>query len=80
MIQSSLGKKQDPVSKITRAKRAGGVAQAVEHLPGKLKAKKSKHKTGTGGFNQQHQIDALWFSFRFGSRKCKSVVSLCDSV
>jgi hypothetical protein len=28
----SNGRKQDPISIITRAKRAGGVAQAVEHL------------------------------------------------
>jgi hypothetical protein len=33
MIQASLGKKQDPISKITRAKKAGDVAQAVECLP-----------------------------------------------
>jgi hypothetical protein len=25
--------KQDPISKITKAKEAGGVAQMVEHLP-----------------------------------------------
>jgi hypothetical protein len=28
----ALAKKQDPVSKITRAKRSGGVAQVVQHL------------------------------------------------
>jgi hypothetical protein len=33
-----LGKKQDPLSKITRSKRAGGAAQAVESLPSKYKA------------------------------------------
>jgi hypothetical protein len=32
-----LGKKQDPISKISRAKNAGGVTQAVEHLPSKCK-------------------------------------------
>jgi hypothetical protein len=30
-VQSGLGKKQDPISKITRAKRAGGMAQEVEN-------------------------------------------------
>jgi hypothetical protein len=30
MVQASLGKKQDPISKITRAKRAGGMAQGVD--------------------------------------------------
>jgi hypothetical protein len=28
-VQAELDKKQDPISKITRAKRAGGVAQVV---------------------------------------------------
>jgi hypothetical protein len=32
MVHVDLGKKkQDPVTKIIRAKRAGGVAQVVEH-------------------------------------------------
>jgi hypothetical protein len=34
----SLGKKQDYISKTTRAKRAGGMPQAVEHLSSKCKA------------------------------------------
>jgi hypothetical protein len=34
-------KKQDPISKITRVKRAEGVNQAVEYLPHKHKALKS---------------------------------------
>jgi hypothetical protein len=38
MVQGSLGKKQDPITKITRAKKAGGVAKVVEHLPPKCKA------------------------------------------
>jgi hypothetical protein len=29
------GKKQDPIFKITRAKRAGGMAQTAKHLPSK---------------------------------------------
>jgi hypothetical protein len=33
VVQAVLGKKQDPVYKITRGeKRAGGMAQVVEHL------------------------------------------------
>jgi hypothetical protein len=32
------GQKQDPISKITRVKRAGGVVQVVEYLPSKHKA------------------------------------------
>jgi hypothetical protein len=34
-FQVSLGKKRDPISKITRTKGDGGVAQAEEHLPSK---------------------------------------------
>jgi hypothetical protein len=45
MVQTSLGKKRDPISKITRAKRAGGVAQVVEPLPSKCKALSSNPKT-----------------------------------
>jgi hypothetical protein len=37
MVQASLGRKQDPISKITKAERTGGV-QVVEHLPNKCKA------------------------------------------
>jgi hypothetical protein len=33
VVQVALGKKQDPNSKITRAKRAGAVAREVELLP-----------------------------------------------
>jgi hypothetical protein len=32
-VQATLGKKRDLSLKITRAKRAGGMAEAVEHLP-----------------------------------------------
>jgi hypothetical protein len=38
MVGDSLNKKQNPISKITRAKRAGGVFQAVQHVHGKFKA------------------------------------------
>jgi hypothetical protein len=33
-VQASLGKKPDPISKITRAKRAGGVVQMVDEALG----------------------------------------------
>jgi hypothetical protein len=44
-VHSSLGIKGDPISKITNAKRAGGVAQRVEHLPSKHKALSSTPNT-----------------------------------
>jgi hypothetical protein len=34
-VQASLDKKQYSISKITRAKRAGGMAQVVDYLPSK---------------------------------------------
>jgi hypothetical protein len=38
MIQADLGKQQGPISKTARAKRTGGVAQAIERLSSKHKA------------------------------------------
>jgi hypothetical protein len=38
-------KKQDPISKITRAKRPTGVVQVVEHLPSYCKVKSSSPST-----------------------------------
>jgi hypothetical protein len=38
MVQACLGRRQEPVSKITTAKRAGSVAQAVECLPSECEA------------------------------------------
>jgi hypothetical protein len=37
-VQAGPSKKQNPVSEITKAKRAGSVAQVVEFLPSKLKS------------------------------------------
>jgi hypothetical protein len=37
-----FGKKQDPISKITRIKRTGVVAHAVEHLPHKCSSTEFK--------------------------------------
>jgi hypothetical protein len=45
VVQASLGKKQDPISKITRENRAGVVTQMVKHLPSKCKALSSKPST-----------------------------------
>jgi hypothetical protein len=45
MVQTSLGKKQGPISTITRAKRAGGGAQTVSDLPSKYEALSSNPST-----------------------------------
>jgi hypothetical protein len=42
-FQASPGKKQDPISKITREKRTGGIAHTVEYLPSKHEALSSNH-------------------------------------
>jgi hypothetical protein len=42
MVQAGLDKKRDRISKITRVKNAGGVAQAVERLPSKCEATRLK--------------------------------------
>jgi hypothetical protein len=39
MVQAGQGKKQDPISKITRAKRTRGMAHGIEHLPSKCELK-----------------------------------------
>jgi hypothetical protein len=46
VVQSGWSIKQDPSSKITRAKRAGGMAQAVECLITKGKVRSSNPSTG----------------------------------
>jgi hypothetical protein len=48
VVLASLSKKQDPVFKITRPKRAGGVAQVVERLPCKSDALSSNTSTTKG--------------------------------
>jgi hypothetical protein len=45
IVQAGLGERQDPMSKITRAKRVGGMAQSVQHLPSKCKALNSNSST-----------------------------------
>jgi hypothetical protein len=44
-IKVCLGIKRDPLSKINKAKRAGGVAQVVEHLPHNCEALNSNPNT-----------------------------------
>jgi hypothetical protein len=47
-VLASPGKKQDPISEITKAKKAGGVAQVLELLPSKctpLPAQKTHKQT-----------------------------------
>jgi hypothetical protein len=45
VIQASQGIKQGPISKITNAKRADGLAPGVEHLPSKCEALSSNPST-----------------------------------
>jgi hypothetical protein len=47
MVQNGLSKKQDPISKIIRTKRARGIAQVIEHLAHKLQALSSNPNTIT---------------------------------
>jgi hypothetical protein len=44
-VQDNLGIEQDTISKLTRAKRAGGMAQAVDFLPSKWEVMSSKPST-----------------------------------
>jgi hypothetical protein len=45
MVQADLSKKQNAIPKITRAKRPGGMAQVVKHLPSKHEALSSNPNT-----------------------------------
>jgi hypothetical protein len=45
MIQAYLGKNGDPVSKISRTKKAGGGAEAEEHLLSKCRVLSSNPST-----------------------------------
>jgi hypothetical protein len=57
VAQASVGKKRDPISKISGAKRARGIAQAVLHLHQSIKSlvqtpagtKKEKERKNTSG-------------------------------
>jgi acid phosphatase family membrane protein YuiD len=48
MVQATFGKNEDPISKITRRKRAGGICQTIEHLPCKHKALSSNSSATIG--------------------------------
>jgi hypothetical protein len=52
MVQEGPGIKGDPISKITKAKKAGRVAQVVECLPCKCKALSSNTRTKRKEFNE----------------------------
>jgi uncharacterized protein YwlG (UPF0340 family) len=45
VVQTGLNKKQHTISKITREKRAGGMAEVVDYLPSKHKALNSNPST-----------------------------------
>jgi hypothetical protein len=45
MVQAGLGIKQDPISKVARAKRARDMASVVKSLPRKLEAQSSNSST-----------------------------------
>jgi hypothetical protein len=53
MVQASLGKKGDPISKITEQKSAAGVTQAVEHLSCKCEGLSSSPKNNPPKKNRQ---------------------------
>jgi hypothetical protein len=44
-VKATLGKKEDSIAKITRAKRDGGMAQAVAFMPSKCDALNSNPNT-----------------------------------
>jgi hypothetical protein len=45
-LRLAWAKKQNPICKISRAKRAGGMAQAVEHLPSRVQIPGTSRKRG----------------------------------
>jgi hypothetical protein len=57
MVNASLGKKQHPISKITREKWSGALAQAVKHLPSKHEAPSLNPSTAKENSEQKAWID-----------------------
>jgi hypothetical protein len=55
MVQAGLGVKQDPISKITKTKKAGGVAHEVEACLARVKALSSNPST-TKNNNKKNPI------------------------
>jgi hypothetical protein len=56
-------KKQDPISKITRAKMVGGMAQVVQCLPSKYEALNSNPSTSKKNFFQGRKQDHVHAAF-----------------
>jgi hypothetical protein len=55
-----LGIKQDPISKITNTKMAGGVAQVIEHLIIKPEALTSTPSTTNKQTKRRRKRGSLW--------------------
>jgi hypothetical protein len=67
VVQAGLGKKQDLISKITRAKRAAGVAQVVECcLPSKCEALSSNPNIAP----QKNKVKGLYLLGKGGGDTC----------
>jgi hypothetical protein len=65
-VEVSLDKKQHPTSKTTRAKMAGGMAQAVEHQPHKCKALSSNYNAAQrveGGWEESEGPNVMMHAF-----------------
>jgi hypothetical protein len=56
VVQASLGRKQDSISKITREIRVGGVAQVAENLLTKHKALSSNTSTAKETIKPRNKI------------------------
>jgi hypothetical protein len=59
LVQADLGKKQDPISKITRAKMAGGMAQPIEHLLHRKEVQSSNSRTAKNNQNISWNAEAV---------------------
>jgi hypothetical protein len=80
-FQVTLSKKWDPVFKITRAKKAGGMTQAAECLPSKWKALSSKSSSAKQTKNNNNNKKKPWetiFQSGHGTLPyCKQWVPIC---
>jgi hypothetical protein len=79
-VQVSLGKRWDSISKITRGKRAGGVAQAGEHLPSKHEAPSSNPNNPPKKYSTEiHKGDGVlpWLSEDCILLRTASIEGLC---
>jgi hypothetical protein len=73
MVQVDLGKKQEPISKTMRAKRAGGTVQVVEHPPSKQEALSSNPST-----TKKEKMQYIHTMEYYSSLKVKEVLSCVD--